>query len=143
MYHNASRSQRFPNLIFQDVPRFQKVIFRTVLRFQDSSPIIQTYQQVSKLFPKTCQIYDSLLRFQDHRKCFRISKMLLRFRLVVFLATVHANCFDPTDVFRFLSPPFPSIDRQDMSTPTCPKTFKMFGFQHIVIYEYNIARKCL
>ena len=54
--------QRFPNLIFQDV-----------LRFQDAP----RFQDVNNSFFLFSKIYYALLRFQDHLKIFKISKVLL------------------------------------------------------------------
>ena len=55
IFHNISRSQTFKKLIFQKY--IQKMIFRTVLRFHQSSKTIWNYKPTS-FFLKTIEIED-------------------------------------------------------------------------------------
>ena len=96
MYHNYSRSQGLPNLIFQDVPRLQNMIFLNVLIFQVSYNIIPNHPNSIHFFFKDMSdllgftsIPRSSNMFQDLEDFIKIPPCWFP----VFLTVVNANCF--------------------------------------------------
>ena len=125
MYFNYSRSQRFPNLIFRDVPRLQNMICQNELRFHDPSKTIKQCRKVSNIFHNYFRFTRIYLDFKiiqnvsgSHR--FYWDSTISIFR---FLTIVNDNCVDPTKIsFSICFPPYPFRDFRFFN---CPNSIKM------------------
>ena len=113
MYHNISRFQDSGLLIFQDALRFQKMIFRAVLRFHDSFSIIKSYRKNTNIFKHFIssrihlgfKIIKHLSGFQQ----FKQFPTILNFPFL-FNTIVEENCLGPTsNIFNLFTPTFPTI----------------------------------
>ena len=124
MYNNYSRSQRFQNLIFQGM-----------LRFQDAPKMLKISR--FQRFKKWCsKIHWDLLRFQDP-KIFKTFKILLEIHHANFPSFLKQLLKPivsepPKCNVQFVRPqPSPSfetfqVSKLQVSTMMCPKTFPVF-----------------